>query len=75
MERQWAIKVLGPIAGLTKDQRRRVLERALKDECCVMREYLDDIIGMIIILFFILGWIDWLWIFGSRHLGPTHGGP
>ena len=30
MERQWAIKVLGPIAGLTKDQRRRVLERALK---------------------------------------------
>ena len=30
MERQWAIKVLGPIAGLTKDQRRRVLERAIK---------------------------------------------
>lgn len=30
MERQWAIKVLSPIAGLTKDQRRRVLERAIK---------------------------------------------
>ena len=30
MERQWAIKVLGPIANLTKDQRRRVLERAIK---------------------------------------------
>ena len=30
MERQWAIKVLGPIAGLTKDQRRRVLDRAIK---------------------------------------------
>ncbi len=29
-----------------------------------MRQYLDDIIGMVIILFFILGWIDWLWIFG-----------
>ena len=26
-----------------------------------MRQYLDDIIGMVIILFFIL---DWLWIFG-----------
>ena len=29
-----------------------------------MRQYLDDIIGMIIILFFTLGWIDWLWVFG-----------
>ncbi len=30
MERQQAIRVLGPIAGLTKEQRRRVLERAIK---------------------------------------------
>lgn len=30
MERQWAIKVLGPVSGLTKEQRRRVLERAIK---------------------------------------------
>ena len=39
-----------------------------------MRQYLDDIIGMIIILFMILGWIDWLWILGSKQVGPTHGG-
>jgi len=29
-----------------------------------MRQYLDDIIGAVLITLFTLGWIDWLWVFG-----------
>lgn len=29
-----------------------------------MRKYLNDILGASFLLAFVLGWIDWLWIFG-----------
>jgi len=32
-----------------------------------MRQYLDEIIGGIILLLFTLGWIDWLWVFGIEN--------
>ena len=29
-----------------------------------MRFYWDEIIGGVILAIFMLGWIDWLWVFG-----------
>ena len=29
-----------------------------------MRQYIDDILASIVMAVFVLGWIDWLWIFG-----------
>jgi len=32
-----------------------------------MRQYIDDILASIVMAVFILGWIDWLWIFGINN--------
>lgn len=32
-----------------------------------MRQYIDDILASIVMAVFVLGWIDWLWIFGVEQ--------
>lgn len=33
----------------------------------VMDDLKDELAGFVVLLVFILGWIDWLWIFGVEH--------
>lgn len=32
-----------------------------------MDDLKDELAGFVVLLVFILGWIDWLWIFGVEH--------